>query len=119
MMRDRMNIFCRGESKFGAVVLAALVLVLGAASAAERSGSAELKLQNASFEARQLPREGKQATNVISGWQTSGVAGVFVNNGAFGNTMDGTDGEQMIFLNGTKAGSLVQEVAERIAPNTV
>ncbi len=78
-----------------------------------------LTLRNASFEEPALAREGTNATASADGWIIDGTAGVFVNNGAFGNRMEGAVGEQLGFLNGTKAGSLQQIVAEKLDTLTV
>src|SRR2546430_860416 len=77
-----------------------------------------LPVTNGSFESPTLARDGQQATNSAEDWTIEGTAGVFVNNGAFGNQIIGADGEQMAFLNGTKSGSLAQIVAPNIQPLT-
>ena len=78
-----------------------------------------LPLRNGSFEEPKLVGEGQQVTNVITGWVVvEGTAGVFVNNGSFGNKVSAGAGEQLAWLNGTKAGSLRQEAAGKMAPLT-
>jgi mono/diheme cytochrome c family protein len=78
-----------------------------------------LPVGNGSFEAPALGRDGQQATNAIEGWTIEGVAGVFVNNGAYGNKMEGADSEQLVWINGTKAGSIAQVIAPKIQALTV
>lgn len=94
--------------------LLALLFLAGASGRADG-----LSVRNASFEAPVLGREGQQATNLIEGWTIDGVAGVFANNGAYGNKMEGGDGEQLVWINGTKPGSIAQVVAAKMEALTV
>ena len=77
-----------------------------------------ISVKNGSFEQPELPREGKQAKPELQGWKTTGAAGVFVNNGSFGKKMEGADGEQMAYVNGTQASSIAQDVADQFLPST-
>lgn len=79
---------------------------------------ATLPLKNSSFEEPALAGEGKQSTNVVPGWALSGVAGVFLNNGSFGNKLADADGAQLAYLNGTQASALSQDVTARLEPLT-
>ena len=83
-----------------------------------RSSAATMALKNASFEEPALPGAGQQSTNVVPGWKVSGAAGVFANNGAYGNKMSEADGAQLAFLNGTQMSALAQDAAPRIEPLT-
>lgn len=76
-------------------------------------------VSNYSFESPTLGREGEQATNAIGAWKIEGIAGVFVNNGAYGKKMEAADGEQMVWINGAKESSIAQVVAPAIEPLTV
>lgn len=77
-----------------------------------------LPVKNASFESPAIPREGQQTTASAEGWTTEGTAGIFSNNGSFGNKVTGGEGEQAAFLNGTKEGALTQVVFDHIEPLT-
>src|SRR5687767_11407684 len=80
--------------------------------------AATFPLKNSSFEAPALPTEGKQTKDEAEAWKITGSAGVFVNNGEFGNKLSGVDGAQMGFLNGAQASSLSQNVADQFQPAT-
>jgi mono/diheme cytochrome c family protein len=77
-----------------------------------------LALKNASFEMPQLGGEGKQSTNAVAEWKITGTAGVFLNNGGYGNKMAGADGQQLLFLNGAKAGGIDQDLTTEIQAAT-
>ncbi len=78
-----------------------------------------LPLNNASFESPALAGDGPRATNLVDGWTIEGSAGVFVNNGSFGETVSGADGNQMAYLNGAKSSSIAHLVAPQIQPLSV
>ena len=67
--------------------------------------AAELAIQNSSFELPALPAEGKQATNLVAEWNTTGMAGVFVNNGQYGKKIDPADGRPCGLPNGKVGGA--------------
>src|ERR1043165_8629055 len=96
-----------------------LLLVLLGLTTLAAALAGVLPVANGSFEEPALGREGQQTTNLIEGWKAEGIAGVFVNNGAFGNKMAEAGGEQMVWINGTKAGSIAQVVAPRTEALTV
>jgi uncharacterized protein DUF1553/uncharacterized protein DUF1549/concanavalin A-like lectin/glucanase superfamily protein/cytochrome c/hapalindole biogenesis HpiC1 cyclase-like protein len=73
---------------------------------------------NHSFEQPELGIEGQDILPDLPGWKASGINGVFANIGKYGKEMDGADGGQLAFLNGTKAGELSQNVLPAIQPNT-
>src|SRR4051812_9759695 len=88
-----------------ALIRAAIVLWV-----AFEAGAGESPIRNASFESPSLSGEGKQATNAAAEWRLTGTAGVFLNNGSFGNQMAGAEGQQLLFLNGTREGGVEQDV---------
>src|SRR5258706_11300702 len=102
-MSSHTDINCFGMDKIRRVSTLAMLFLAGVITSANRADGALLPLQNSSFEAPQLPSEGQQATNTVPGWKISGATGVFVNNGMYGNKMEGADGAHLAFLNGTQA----------------
>src|SRR5688572_22360553 len=76
-----------------------------------------IPITNYSFEQPELGTEGQDILPDVPGWKASGTAGVFANIGKYGNEMDGANGGQVAFLNGTKAGELSQDVLPTIRPS--
>ena len=106
------------QSKFRSVAGRLVLVCTVAFLPLSRAFAATMALKNASFEEPALPGMGQQSTNVVPGWKVSGAAGVFANNGAYGNKMSEADGAQLAFLNGTQMSALAQDAAPRIEPLT-